>query len=87
MSDLASRITKPEDGAAPATDAAPSTDAAAAPATDTPVAEAQNDGTVETLGGSGLHEPSYDVEITLSELQNNEATPFHSATTWDDLGL
>jgi ATP-dependent RNA helicase DDX19/DBP5 len=39
------------------------------------------------LGGSGLQEPEWDVEVSLSELQNNEATPFHSATTWQDLGL
>ena len=34
-----------------------------------------------------FQEPEWDVEISLSELQNNEATPFHSATTWQDLGL
>ncbi|KAJ6781780.1 hypothetical protein PWT90_08503 [Aphanocladium album] len=75
MADLASRITKPDDKAA---DAAP----AEAPATD-----AQVDGTPEALGGSGLQEPEWDVEVSLSDLQNNEATPFHSATNWEDLGL
>lgn len=94
MSDLASRITDPKEGAAetpaetPAsapTDAAPA-DAAPADAEPAP-ADAQVDGNVEQLGGSGLNEPEWDVEVSLSELQNNEATPFHSATSWDDLGL
>lgn len=103
MSDLASRITDPNKGAteapaAPAADApvdapvaAPEAalDAASdeapkdVPATDTD----QVDGTVENLGGSGLEEPEWDVEVSLSDLQNMEATPFHSATTWQDLGL
>ncbi|UNI20784.1 RNA helicase [Purpureocillium takamizusanense] len=85
MSDLASRITDPKETASEAV-LAPT--AAEAPAGDDPiVADAQADGTVEALGGSGLHEPEFDVEVSLSELQDNEATPFHSATTWQDLGL
>ena len=80
MSDLASRVTEPnekkEDTVA----------AADVPATDA-TAGGQADGTVEELGGSGLQEPEWDVEISLSELQQNEATPFHSAQQWDDLGL
>ncbi|GJN70947.1 ATP-dependent RNA helicase DBP5 [Purpureocillium lilacinum] len=84
MSDLASRITDPKEAA---TDAAPAPAAAETPAADPTVADAQADGTVEALGGSGLHEPEWDVEVSLSELQDNEATPFHSATTWQDLGL
>lgn len=77
MSDLASRITKPDDK--PAADAAP---AAAEPA-----AAATADGAVEGATESGLQEPEWDVEVSLSDLQNNQATPFHSATTWQDLGL
>lgn len=46
-------------------------------------ADAPADAPIET----GLQEPEWDVEVSLSELQNNEATPFHSATTWKDLGL
>lgn len=79
MSDLASRITKPDE-AAPA-EKQPEVEAEA------PVAEAQNDGAIEELGGSGLQEPEWDVEVSLSDLQNNEATPFHSATRWEDMGL
>ncbi|KAH7325935.1 P-loop containing nucleoside triphosphate hydrolase protein [Stachybotrys elegans] len=78
MSDLASRITDPKEGAAPAADA---------PADAPAAADAQVDGTVEELGGSGLQEPEWDVEVSLSDLQNNEATPFYSATKWDELGL
>ncbi|TFB07439.1 ATP-dependent RNA helicase DBP5 [Trichoderma ghanense] len=77
MSDLASRITKPDE-AAPAEKQ---------PEAEAPVAEAQNDGAIEELGGSGLQEPEWDVEVSLSDLQNNEATPFHSATRWEDMGL
>lgn len=84
MADLASRITKPADDAAPASETPAATDTAAA---ETHVGDAQNDGAVESLGGSGLQEPGYEVEITLSDLQQNEATPFHSATTWEDIGL
>lgn len=81
MADLASRITNPNEAAADApAEAAP----AATPAADE---AGQTDGTVEQLGGSGLQEPEWDVEVSLSELQDNEATPFHSATTWQDLGL
>ncbi|RSL93427.1 ATP-dependent RNA helicase DBP5 [Fusarium ambrosium] len=87
MADLASRITNPNEVAtdAPA-EAAP---AAAETAAETAAApeDGQTDGTVEQLGGSGLQEPEWDVEVSLSELQDNEATPFHSATTWQDLGL
>jgi ATP-dependent RNA helicase DDX19/DBP5 len=83
MADLASRITKPDEVAA-------DTPAADTPAENAPAASGelgQADGNIEDLGGSGLQEPEWDVEVSLSELQNNEATPFHSATTWQDLGL
>lgn len=83
MADLASRITNPNE---PAADAPAEAAPAAAAATTTDEA-GQTDGTVEQLGGSGLQEPEWDVEVSLSELQDNEATPFHSATTWQDLGL
>lgn len=76
MSDLASRITKPEDKVEDKPTEAP----AAAASEDAPV---QAEGAAET----GLQEPEWDVEVSLSDLQNNEATPFHSATSWQDLGL
>lgn len=76
MSDLASRITKPEDKVEDKPAEAP----AAAPSEETP-------GQAEGAGETGLQEPEWDVEVSLSDLQNNEATPFHSATSWQDLGL
>ncbi len=79
MADLASRITKPDGEAVDAQPEAP-VDASTA-------ADAQNDSTVEQLGGSGLQEPDYEVEVSLSALQDNQATPFYSATTWQDMGL
>lgn len=91
MADLASRITKPDDKQVekpvdkPA-DAAPAAAAETKPADET-ATEAQVDGAPEALGGSGLQEPEWDVEVSLSDLQNNEATPFHSATTWEDIRL
>lgn len=94
MSDLASRITDPreeakeeakEDAQGQPTDQPE--DGVAEP-TPPAVTEAEVDGDGGALGdGPGLHEPEWDVEVSLSELQNNEATPFHSATTWQDLGL
>jgi ATP-dependent RNA helicase DDX19/DBP5 len=91
MSDLASRITKPDE-AAKTTDWAESVEAdesnqQAEAAAAAGAAEAQADGAVEELGGSGLQEPEWDVEVSLSDLQANEATPFHSATQWQDMGL
>ncbi|KAL6904921.1 DEAD domain-containing protein [Trichoderma evansii] len=89
MSDLASRITKPDEPAK-TTDWAESVEADENKAqleADAGAAEAQVDGAVEELGGSGLQEPDWDVEVSLSDLQANEATPFHSATQWQDMGL
>ncbi|KAF4121075.1 ATP-dependent RNA helicase DDX19/DBP5 [Geosmithia morbida] len=81
MADLASRITKPDGEPADTTTAAAP---AAAPA---PADDQQTDGAVEQLGGSGLQEPDYEVEVSLSALQDNAATPFYSASSWQDLGL
>jgi hypothetical protein len=87
MSDLASRITKPEDAAT-----------AAAPATETPIAEtqvteaagiddAQADGAGQVAGGSNLQEVNYDVEVSLNEIQRDLANPLGSVQTFADLGL
>jgi ATP-dependent RNA helicase DDX19/DBP5 len=58
---------------------------------DQPAAAAEEDHIgddgAEDFGASGLAEPEYEVEVTLNELQNNESTPFHSANTWEQLGL
>jgi ATP-dependent RNA helicase DDX19/DBP5 len=81
MSDLASRITKPDEAVEVQVHVEPPPEADAA------ALEGQVDGAVEELGGSGLQEPDWDVEVSLSDLQNNEATPFHSAAQWEDMGL
>lgn len=96
MADLASRITDPKDGAVDSVQAdTPAKSASPNPHADAPAAEASADspGLKDAQldgasgGATGLQEPEWDVEISLSELQENEATPFHSATTWQELGL
>lgn len=89
MSDLASRVTE-----AKAEEPKAEEPKTTAPDAMTPkVADAdavdpsQTDGAVGDHGGSGLHEPEFDVEVSLADLQNNEATPFYSATNWQDLSL
>ncbi|KAH8671329.1 P-loop containing nucleoside triphosphate hydrolase protein [Xylariales sp. PMI_506] len=74
MADLASRITKPEEVAAPAPDA-------------TNAGDAQTDGAGEAAGGSNLHEVDYDVEVSLNELQADAEHPLGSITSFQDLGL
>ncbi|KFG81256.1 putative ATP dependent RNA helicase (Dbp5) [Metarhizium anisopliae] len=78
MSDLASRITKPDE---PAVDA-PKDDA---PKDDAAASNAQVDGASAALGGSALYEADGDVEVTISGADND--APIYSAATWDDLGL
>lgn len=98
MSDLASRITDPREKPKEEPKEEPKGDSQeqlkddaaelTPPATsDSSVTDAQAKGGDDAVDGPGLHEPEWDVEVSLSELQNNEATPFHSATTWQDLGL
>ena len=82
MADLASRITKPTDGAADAPKG--ETTPAEAPKDATPVADAQVDGASAAIGGSSLAEADGDVEVTIS---GDNDTPIYSAATWDDLGL
>ncbi|KOS21568.1 ATP-dependent RNA helicase DBP5 [Escovopsis weberi] len=86
MADLASRITRPEDAASEPKPAA-SPEKQAPEAEEPSAQEGQIDGAGEELGGPGLQEPEWDVEVSLSDLQNNQATPFHSATSWKDMGL
>ncbi|ORY68830.1 P-loop containing nucleoside triphosphate hydrolase protein [Pseudomassariella vexata] len=78
MADLASRITKPE-GA----------EAETAPAQETTgtVEDAQTDGAGQILGGSGLQDVNYDVEVSLNEIQRDQQNPLGSAHTFQELGL
>jgi ATP-dependent RNA helicase DDX19/DBP5 len=76
MADLASRITKPDEAAGETPIATEGADGLAA---------AQADGA--GAGGSGLQDVSYDVEVSLNELQKNLATPFGSVKSFEELGL
>ncbi|KAF2140631.1 uncharacterized protein K452DRAFT_252411 [Aplosporella prunicola CBS 121167] len=51
------------------------------------VEQAQTDGTTEQLGGSGLQEPEYDVEVKLADLQANPNNPLYSIKTFEQLNL
>jgi ATP-dependent RNA helicase DDX19/DBP5 len=81
MADLASRITDPNaatatPAAAPAPAEVPPTDAA--PGT---VAEAQE------KDETGLFESNYEVEVKLSDLQNDQSSPLYSVKSFDDLPI
>ncbi|KAL1991290.1 hypothetical protein VTN49DRAFT_5282 [Thermomyces lanuginosus] len=68
---LEDRISKP-------TEAKPDEDQAKASFTD---------GASETLNGSKLQEPEYDVEVKLSDLQADPNNPLYSVKSFDELGL
>lgn len=74
MADLASRISKPAD--------APADDAAATTTKTNGTEAAPADG-----GNSGLIETTYDVEVKLSDLQNDTESPLYSVSTFEELGL
>ena len=47
----------------------------------------QNDGASETQNGSNLQEPEYNVEVKLSDLQDDPNNPLYSVKNFSDLGL
>jgi len=52
------------------------------------LANAQTDGATEALnGGSGIYEPSYEVNVKLSDLQEDANNPLYSIASFEDLGL
>ena len=52
------------------------------------LANAQTDGATEALnGGSGIYEPSYEVDVKLSDLQMDPNDPLFSVTSFEELGL
>ena len=54
----------------------------------TSLANAQTDGATEALnGGTGIYEPSYEVNVKLSDLQRDPDNPLNSVTTFEELGL
>jgi hypothetical protein len=82
MSDLASRITRP-DGTAPA-----EADSAIAPSQEaTSVAAAQTDNAGEIPSSSNLQQVDYDVEVSLNQLQQDLDHPLGSAKSFEELGL
>lgn len=85
MADLASRISKPDDSAAAAAAPAPTDDTGNGTTTTTTTSTEQpiNDGV-----NSGLIEPAYDVEVKLSDLQDDTDSPLHSGvSSFEQLGL
>lgn len=54
---------------------------------DSSLGAAQVDGTVEPLGGSGLHDAKYEVEVKLSEQQNDVNNPLYSISKFEELGM
>lgn len=47
----------------------------------------QNDGASEIRNGSNLQEPEYNVEVKLSDLQDDPNNPLFSVKNFADLGL
>lgn len=91
MADLASRITKPsaEASAEPTDTPVEATDnPVEAPEIQSDVAKAQLDGPSDSAPvETRLLESSYDVEVKLSDLQNDQDSPLYSVSTFDQLGL
>ena len=52
-----------------------------------PLEEAQVDGSSEPLGGSGLHDAQYEVEVKLSDIQGDESSPLFSISSFEQLGM
>lgn len=55
--------------------------------TDGPSAAAADDKPVEAKHESGLIDNQYEVEVKLSDLQNDQESPLYSVTTFEQLGL
>lgn len=47
----------------------------------------QNDGASGVQNGSNLQEPEYNVEVKLSDLQDDPNNPLYSVKNFSDLGL
>jgi ATP-dependent RNA helicase DDX19/DBP5 len=53
----------------------------------TDLSDAQVDGASVPLGGSTLHEPQYDVEVKLSDIQGDSSSPLYSISSFEELGM
>lgn len=52
------------------------------------LSKAQTDGAgANQYGESGIYEPSYDVDVKLSDLQKDAANPLYSIKSFEELGL
>ena len=52
------------------------------------LAKSQTDGATQERGGaSGIYEPSYEVDVQLSDLQKDSGNPLHSIKSFEELGL
>lgn len=69
---LADRITKPDGGTV---------------SNDVDLADAQTDGAPPAQNGSGLQDAEYDVQVKLSDLQQDPNNPLFSAKTFEELQL
>ena len=102
MSSLADRISKPDaemnasNGSSWADEATNAADASTAPPATVANAEkemsnlakAQTDGASDAMNGNaGIIEPSYDVDVKLSDLQADPNDPLFSARSFEELGL
>ena len=97
MSSLADRISKPDSDmnsswADETTNAASASSAAPGATSDagkdvSDLAKSQTDGAADTVNGSGIIEPSYDVDVKLSDLQADPNDPLFSAKSFEELGL
>lgn len=96
MSSLESRISKPEKAEAKESWADETSAAEESSATavepkaekESSVSDAQTDGATEALnGGSGIYEPSYEVDVKLSDLQADPNNPLNSIKSFEELGL
>lgn len=97
---LADRISKPETSKTSWADEvnSPTTDS---PTTEQPdpapeskperngkdVSTSQLDGSTEPFGGSALHEPDYEVQVKLADIQADPNNPLFSVKTFDQLSL
>ncbi|KAL1869425.1 hypothetical protein VTK73DRAFT_3162 [Phialemonium thermophilum] len=77
MADLASRITDPN---APKAEEQPAGNEPSKPTGETQLDDAHD-------SGPGLVESNYDVEVKLSDLQNDQESPLYSVSTFEQLGL
>jgi len=76
---LASRITRDP----PAAESTSQTESGA----NDGVERSQTDGAPTSMGGGGLHEPEYDVEIKLADMQADPNNPLFSVKTFEELNL